>query len=194
MAKLSELQRLGERLKLLSAHDAFFLLKNCFSLPKLAYTLRCAPYYQSKLLSQYDDVMRNTLENVLNIQLSDTMTWAQAVLPVASGGLGVRLASDVALPAFLSSVVGSVSLLRQILPERLHDSVGTDDAQGRYIPCCSVRVAGQMCDTAIWTTDERHCTKGVGRTFGEGFRQEVVVCCAQSGRACLPSCGSIISS
>ena len=38
------------------------------------------------------------------------------------------LASDVTLPSFLS-VVGSASLVRHILPERLHDSVvGTDDA------------------------------------------------------------------
>ena len=127
-AKLVELQRLGERLKLLSAHDAFYLLKNCFTLPKLAYTLRCAPCFQSDLLSQYDAVIKDTLKAVLNIQLSDTASWAQAVLPVANGGLGVRLATDVALPAFLSSVIGSVPLVLQILPERLHDSVGTDDA------------------------------------------------------------------
>jgi len=46
------------------------------------------------------------------------------------GGLGVtvRPASDVALPAFLSSIIGSVPLVHQILPERLHDSIGTDDA------------------------------------------------------------------
>ena len=127
-AKLIELRRLGERLKLLSAHDAFYLLKNCFSLPKLAYTLRCAPCYQSDLLSQYDDVIKDTLKAVLNIQLSDPTIWAQAVLPVASGGIGVRLATDVALPAFLSSVVGSAPLVLQVLPERLHASVGTDDA------------------------------------------------------------------
>jgi len=35
--KIDELRRLTERLKKLSAHDAFFLLKNCFNLPKLQY-------------------------------------------------------------------------------------------------------------------------------------------------------------
>jgi len=33
----------------------------------------------------------------------------------------------------------------------------------------------------------------VGRTFGEGFHREVVVCCTHSNRACPPSCGSITS-
>ena len=33
--KIEEFQRLANRPKQLSAHDAFFLLKNCFSLPKL---------------------------------------------------------------------------------------------------------------------------------------------------------------
>ena len=64
---------------------------------------------------------------MLNIQLSDVATWSQAVLPVARGGLGVRLASDIALPAFLSSVAGSAHLALQILPQRLHKSAGIDD-------------------------------------------------------------------
>ena len=38
--KISDFQRLTCRLKQLCAHDAFYLLKNCFSLPKLQYILR----------------------------------------------------------------------------------------------------------------------------------------------------------
>ena len=55
------------------------------------------------MLPQYDAVIKNTLQVVLNIELND-VTWSQATLPVANGGLGVRLATDLALPAFLSSV------------------------------------------------------------------------------------------
>ena len=44
--KIEEFQRLANRLKQLSAHDAFFLLKNCFSLPKLQYILLCASCYR----------------------------------------------------------------------------------------------------------------------------------------------------
>ena len=55
------------------------------------------------MLPQYDAVIKNTLQVVLNIELND-VTWSQATLPVANGGLGVRLATDLALPAFF--VVG----------------------------------------------------------------------------------------
>src|SRR5664279_5500906 len=56
--KLKEFRLLAERLKKLNTHDAFYLLKNCFSLPKLMYTLRSAPCYDSQLLNQYDDTIR----------------------------------------------------------------------------------------------------------------------------------------
>jgi hypothetical protein len=56
----------------------------------------------------------------LNVDLSD-VTWKQATLPVASGGLGVRLAVDLALPAFLSfGVNGASELTLRLIPSRLH--------------------------------------------------------------------------
>ena len=119
VAKLHELRRLSGRLVHLNAHDALFLLKNCFAVPKLTYTLRCAPCYTRQLLSEYDDVMRAALQSVLNVSISDE-AWNQATLPVAKGGIGVRRATQIALPAFLSSVVGSQSLVIELLPARLH--------------------------------------------------------------------------
>ena len=62
----------------------------------------------------------------MNVELSDN-TWDQATLPVANGGLGIRRATDVALPAYLSSVSGSHALITQLLPHRLHDISGTND-------------------------------------------------------------------
>jgi len=63
-AKLEDLQRFSGRLKLL-AHDALFLLKNCFTIPKLTYMymLRSAPCYTRRLpvLLEYDNVLRETL-------------------------------------------------------------------------------------------------------------------------------------
>jgi hypothetical protein len=82
-AKLEELRRLSNRLSLLHTHDALFLLKNCFSIPKLMYTLRGASCYSSQLLTEYDDVIRSTLQHMMNFELSDN-AWAQATLPVAS--------------------------------------------------------------------------------------------------------------
>jgi hypothetical protein len=47
--------------------------------------------------------------------------------PVCSGGLGVRLAMDFTLPAFLSSVNGAKELTIQLLPSRLHGVSSTYD-------------------------------------------------------------------
>ena len=52
--------------------------------------------------------------------------WDQASLPVSCGGIGVRKATVVSLPAFIASVAGSQNLVRQLLPSRLHKSSGTD--------------------------------------------------------------------
>ena len=60
----------------------------------------------SPILLDYDDVIRHTLEVILNVDLSDVI-WKQATLLVSSGGLGVRLAVELALPSFLSSVNGA---------------------------------------------------------------------------------------
>ena len=72
---LQELHRLSSRLTLLNAHDALFLflflLKNCFAILKLMYTLRSAPCYTSQLLSKYDDVIRSTLQDIINVALSN---------------------------------------------------------------------------------------------------------------------------
>jgi hypothetical protein len=119
-------KRLTSRLLSLNAQDALFLLKNCFSTPKLLFTLRCAACYRSPILPDYDNVIKQTLRVVLNIDLTETV-WSQATLSVSSGGLGVRLATDLSLPAFLSSVNGSAALALQLLPSRFHVSSGIQD-------------------------------------------------------------------
>ena len=126
-AKLQQLHRLSDRLKLLNIQDALFLLRNCFAIPKLTYNLRSAPCFRHQnLLSEYDAMIRSTLESILNITLSDE-AWDQATLPVANGGIGIRRATDIALPAFLSSVAGSQSLVHQLLPQSIRDRSGTSD-------------------------------------------------------------------
>ena len=117
--KLAAFWLLASRLTSLQAQDALFLLKNCFSTPKLLYMLRCGACYKSAVLSEYDGVIRDTLKIVLNVDLPDDI-WKQATLPVSKAGLGVRFASDLALPAFLSSVNSVSELTLQLLPARLH--------------------------------------------------------------------------
>ena len=124
--KMCEFQTLANRLKLLNAHDAFFLLKNCFSLPKLQYILRCSPCYNSQLLLHYDVLIKETLQDILNISLSDA-AWKQATLPIKTGGIGIRLSSQIALPAFLSSCTSSSDLVLKLLPLHLHSSAGLHD-------------------------------------------------------------------
>ena len=121
--KLSTFRLLAaNRLTTLDAHDALLLLENSSSTPKLLYTLRCATCYKSdilSILSEYNNAIRCTLKVVLNMDLTDT-AWSQATLPVSSGGLGIRLATDLALSAFLSSVNGAVELTQRLVPNRFH--------------------------------------------------------------------------
>jgi Reverse transcriptase (RNA-dependent DNA polymerase) len=104
----------------------FFLLRNCLSLPKLQYTMRCSPSFDSSVIARYDECNRDTLEAVLNVQLSE-YAWLQASLPVAAGGLGVRTASQIVLPAFLSSIIVSKDLGLKIFSSCLLATAGPHD-------------------------------------------------------------------
>ena len=55
MDKLDNLKLMVERLKKLDAHDALFLLKSCYSIPKLMYFIRAAPTFKCMTtLQMYD--------------------------------------------------------------------------------------------------------------------------------------------
>lgn len=121
--KLQALKRLSENLKSLDSHDGFFLLKNCFAIPKLLYTLRSSPcFHNMDVLKEYDEVLRSSLESILNVHLLDR-PWSQASLPVSSGGLGIRRATDLAVPTFLSSANGTQLLVNSILTESVSAEV-----------------------------------------------------------------------
>jgi hypothetical protein len=60
----------------------------------------------------------------LNVSISDEAR-NQATLLVANGGTWMRRATQIALPAFLSSLAGSQSLLAELLPARLDFISGT---------------------------------------------------------------------
>ena len=119
-AKTQALAVMGDRLHLLHAHEAFCLLRNAFTLPKILYTLQTAPCFLSPLLQSFDDLQRSLLADIANISLdANDLAWAQAVLPVWSEGLGVRSASQLAPSAFLASAAGSSELTHRILPPGL---------------------------------------------------------------------------
>ena len=96
-------------------HDELFLLKHSFSIPKLTYLLRSAPCFNYKVLKEYDALLKTSVEKVINIKLSDR-NLTQSTLSVSLGGLEVRSAVDLSLPAFLSSVHACSTHVRKLLP------------------------------------------------------------------------------
>jgi hypothetical protein len=60
-----------------------------------------------------DDKLRRALENILDHTLSEK-AWTQASLPVYFGGLGIRRATDLALPGFLASTHACRESVRNI--------------------------------------------------------------------------------
>ena len=127
--KLSEYKRMIDRILLLDCHPGLFLLKNAFSLPRLLFTLRSAPcHHHPELLSEYDVITRSTSETLCNIHFDDN-SWSQAKLPVRYGGLGLRTAADLALPAFLSSRAASISLVNDILRQPTNKQENDDEVR-----------------------------------------------------------------
>ena len=127
--KLSEYKRMNDRIFLLDGHPGLFLLKNAFSIPRLLFTLRSAPcHHHPELLSEYDVITRSTTEALCNIHFDDN-SWSQANLPVLYGGLGLRTAADLALPAFLSSRAASISLVNDILRQPTNNQEDDDEVR-----------------------------------------------------------------
>ena len=123
--KRMDLKTLSERLPLMPRHDSLFLLSNIVAMPRLLYTLRTAPCMSSIELSRYDELLRSTLAECMNVDLSQS-AWEQASLPVRFGGLGVRSAVLLAPSAYLASAAGAESLMQSILPPRLHSVADPD--------------------------------------------------------------------
>jgi hypothetical protein len=112
--KIEKIKILVNRLPKLQAHTALFLLKNSMSIPKLVYLLRCSPTWKARgLLEEFDGVMREGLEAITNVCIN-SKTWIQASLPVSRGGLGIRSACNLSIPAFLASIACTKDLVSSI--------------------------------------------------------------------------------
>ena len=115
-SKIKHLQSLGERLKILHAHDALCLLQHALVLPKVLYVLRTAPCFQSELLKTFDSAQRSILESICNITLNNTF-WLQASMPINHGGLGIRSALCLPPQHFLPQLLAALlSCLHFYLP------------------------------------------------------------------------------
>jgi len=110
------------KLSLLSSQEALLLLRMSLFAPRIIYLFRTTPCFTKKeFLDSLDNLLRDTLESILNLRLTERL-FSKATLPISAGGLGVRSASEVALPCYLSSLAASVDMVHQILPCNLHAS------------------------------------------------------------------------
>ena len=127
-SKLEDLKLMSSHLTKIDNHQALFLMRNCFGIPKLTYFLRSSPcLLQPKSLERYDQVIKKTLIKILNIQLND-QAWIQATLRISKGGLGLRPSSEVSLSAYLSSTTASASIVESLLPAKYFQNVHYDSA------------------------------------------------------------------
>ena len=128
-SRLLDLKRASSRHKSLASHDALTILRYSLSTPRLMHTLHCSPSFEHPLLSEFDTTLRECLCSVVNTDLTD-IQWSQASLPVSMGGLGIRLASQLAPSAFLASAMGTRQLQDAIL---LQCSAASDMSVDRAI-------------------------------------------------------------
>ena len=114
--KIENLALMTERLKQIDSHEGLFLLRHSLGMPKFIYFLRTAPcFLKTNILKKFDDLVKEALVNILNISLPQD-AHSQATLPIANGGLGLRLATDIALVGYLSSVSATSATVQMLLP------------------------------------------------------------------------------
>ena len=113
--RVDKIERVVSRLShLQDPHLEYALLRSCFSIPKLSYSLRTTDTtpHQTTLI-RFDNLMRGTFEDIVGAPLTDPQ-WIQATLPVSMGGLGFRSAAVHAPIAYLASVSSSSAIIEEI--------------------------------------------------------------------------------
>jgi hypothetical protein len=111
-------------------------------------------------LARYDKLVRSTLAQTLNVDITD-VGWEQASLPVRWGGLGVRSAVMLASSAYLASAAGTSNLVASLLPQRLqstpHDSIAR--ALSTWASASGVAPPSAPCCTRQQAWDEPCCQR-----------------------------------
>ena len=117
-ARVEKVQEVVELLPLLEdPHTEFVLLRSCLALPKIMFMLRAVDTTDhQELLCKFDSVIRGALSRLLGSTLTDRQ-WAQASLPAAMGGLGLRSALVHAPAAHAVSLLSAQTLLDGLLGE-----------------------------------------------------------------------------
>jgi hypothetical protein len=95
----------------------FNLLKSCLGIPKFLFALRTADTDSIRgAIQHFDEIMYESLVNILGGQDFSVETRTQIHLPVSMGGLGIHLAEARARPAFLASVSKTFDLQKLLYP------------------------------------------------------------------------------
>ena len=90
------------------------LQRRCLDVSKASYLLRCSgDSVSSEALDAFDASARCGVQEALAGAVTDE-AWLQATLGVDAGGLGLREASQIALPAFIASRVASRPLVEEM--------------------------------------------------------------------------------
>ena len=120
--KIEALDTMGNMLCHFHAHDAYYPLQHSFTFHKLHYTLRTSSCSKTPTPAFYH-LLQLLLGEIVNVNTADSdMAWTQASLPVGSGGLGIRSATQLAPSAFLASAAGYASITQDLLPPRLRET------------------------------------------------------------------------
>lgn len=122
--KTGVLRVLLKRLSLLDSQTALFLLRVSLSSPRVVHLLRASRAFESiDALGSFDDMIRGSLESLLNLPLDNT-AYVQACLPIRMGGLGIAKVNDIAGIAYDSSILEAEELVMTMISEPARDYFG----------------------------------------------------------------------
>ena len=149
--KVDTLRRLGERLKLLSAHDALILLQNSFIQPKLLHIFRTAPCFRLATLATYDDCLCEILGSVTNPLLErETVGMDESASPCEAGRIGDKERCHCCPSAFLTFTHFTAELVHAILLTHIMSHL--DKAQSLWSAGhnCQLPKGTAACRQALW--------------------------------------------
>lgn len=84
-------------------------------------------------LQRYDEILKTSLESLLNIHLT-SRAWSESALPIKKGVIGIRHAIEIALPCFLSSIYEVSDLLDDLLSEE-YRQIDPSKLEGEELWC-----------------------------------------------------------
>ena len=88
--------------------------------------MRTSPVYRNpEALREIDEVIRSAVTDITNTQFEEN-NWTQATLPVRCGGLGIRRSTDIASPAYISSLFATADLVAAILSLHPGEAIAND--------------------------------------------------------------------